>query len=213
MSETVEQQAATFHADASAQRVARVYAESLLEEALARGEETEILRELESLHRDVAGADPLLANFFLGGLIGREQRDKTLKAAFEGRASDLLLNFLYVVNDHDRLELLRPILAAYRQLLDERTGKVRIKVRSAFPLEDAQRARIEQQFRARLQREPQLEVTIDPDLLGGIVLQVGDFRYDASVRTRLGAIANEVIEKGSHAIQTGRDRFSSPEGN
>jgi F-type H+-transporting ATPase subunit delta len=199
-----------FHADASAQRIARVYAEALLDEAMKRGEAAEILAELEALRRDVAGADPLLANFFLGGLIGRDQRDKTLRTAFEGRASELLLNFLYAVNDHDRLDLLGPIVTSYRKLLDERTGRIRVVVRSAFPLDDEQRRRIADGIRSRVGREPELDESVDPDLIGGLVLQVGDFLYDASLRTRLGVLLNQVIERSSHEIQAGRDRFSSP---
>src|SRR5262249_56265286 len=102
---------------------------------------------LEALVQEVAGAAPLLASFFLGGAIGRENREAVLKAAFDGRVSDLLRNFLLVLNDHDRLDLLRPILAAGRDLLEERTGKMRVQVRTAVPLDDAHRERLQGELR------------------------------------------------------------------
>ena len=68
------------------------------------------------------------------------------------------------------------------------------------------------QLRDLWQREPILESAVDPDLLGGLVVQVGDWLYDASVRTQLETLRNQLITRSSHEIQSGRDRFSSPVG-
>lgn len=198
-----------FHADASAQRIARVYAEALLDEAQKQNAAVELRDEMNGVLGDISGADPLLRNFFFGGVVGREARKEALEKAFAGRASDLLVNFILVLNEHDRLELLAPILAAYGQLLTERSGEVRVKVASAVPLTDEFRQRLQQQMREMTKKEPVLELTVDPSLLGGLVVRVGDYLYDASVRARLAKIRNELIEKSSHAIQAGRDRFSS----
>ena len=65
---------------------------------------------------------------FFSGAIGREKRAVALKAAFDGRASELIRNFLMVLNEHDRLNLLGPILSTYQELLEERTGKMRVQV-------------------------------------------------------------------------------------
>jgi len=203
MSETIEPPRAAPRADAAAQRVARVYAEALLDEAQQRNAAAETLDELEGLVHDVAGADPLLASFFLGGAIGRENREAVLKAAFDGRVSDLLRNFLLVLNEHDRLDLLRPVLAAGRDLLEQRTGKVRVHVRSAVPLDDPHRERLVGELRQVTGREPVLEVRVDPDLLGGLVVQVGDWLYDVSVRARLEALRNQLIERSSHVSEIG----------
>ena len=199
-----------FKADTSAQRIARVYAEALLDEAQAGGTADEVLGELDVLLRDVTRADPQIASFFLGGLIGRDARDKVLRDAVADKVSPTFLNFLMVLNHHDRLELLQPILIAYRDLLEQRTGKVRVQVRSAVPLPEEQSERLRQELRTSLQREPVLESTVDPDLLGGLVVQVGDWLYDASVKSRLETLRNQLVESSSHAIQVGRDRFSSP---
>jgi F-type H+-transporting ATPase subunit delta len=199
-----------FKADASAQRIARVYAEALLDEAQRQNAAEATLEDLEALLRDVSASDPLIAAFFLGGVIGRETRAKVLRDAFGGRSSDILLNFLLVLNEHDRLELLRPILSSYRDLLEVRTGKVRVLVRSAEPLPDDQKDRLVGELRDMLHREPVLEMSVDPDLVGGLVVQVGDWLYDASVKNRLESLRDELVERSSHAIQVGRDRFSSP---
>ena len=51
--------------------------------------------------------------------------------------------------------------------------------------------------------------SVEPELLGGLVVQVDDWVYDASVRTRLDILRKQLVERSSHAIQSGRDRFSS----
>jgi F-type H+-transporting ATPase subunit delta len=191
--------------DVSAQRIARVYAEAIYK---AAGTEAEgVIEELHSLIHDVFAGNPQLEILIAGRAVGRTAREEVIKKAFQGRSSGLFLNFLLVLNHHDRLELLRPILSALHQIDDERKNRVRVHVRSAVPLTDEQRERLITQLRRDLQADPTLDARVDPSLLGGLVVRTGDYVYDASVRTRLETIRKQLIERSSHEIQTGRDRF------
>jgi F-type H+-transporting ATPase subunit delta len=195
-------------------RVARVYAEALLNAAEERHQDQEMLDELQALHQYVLShPDPKLRAFFISGVISRDRAAIAIRDAFRGRASDLLLNFLLVLNDHLRLNLVRPIIAEYRELYNERANRLRVLVRTAVPLPDDQRQRLEQQLREQYQKDPVLDIKVEPDLLGGLVVRVGDWVYDASVRTRLDTLLNQITESSSHEIQSRRDRFSSGTGN
>jgi F-type H+-transporting ATPase subunit delta len=200
-------------ADVGAQRVARVYAEALLNTAQKHQQAQEIQDDLEALVRDVFARDPHFETFLASRAIGREAKAAVIHKAFDGRSNDLFVNFLIVLNNHDRLDLLRPIQVAYRELFDDRAHRIRVHVRSAVPLQDDQQERLRNELRQAFQREPILETAIDPDLLGGMVVLVGDWVYDASVRTRLANLKNDLIERSSHEIQSRRDRFSSADGN
>ena len=145
--------------------------------------------------------------------VGREAKAAVLRKAFGGRSSDLFVNFLVVLNNHDRLDLLRPIQRTYRELFDERAQRIRVHVRSAVPLPDDQQQRLRDELRQTFHRDPILVTEVDPDLLGGLVVRVGDWLYDASIRTRLANLKNDLIERSSHEIQSRRDRFSSADGN
>ena len=57
--------------------------------------------------------------------------------------------------------------------------------------------------------EPILDLTLDPELLGGLIVRVGDWQYDGSVSGRLKTLRDHLIARSSHEIQSGRDRFSS----
>jgi F-type H+-transporting ATPase subunit delta len=197
--------------DVGAQRVARVYAEALYGAAEKRGEVEATLEQLDSLVRDVFRANSLIEQFFASPAVPAATKTALIRSLFGARATELFTDFLLVLNDHGRLDLLRAIRAAYRDLFDQRAGRVRVLVRSAAPLPEDQQERLRQELRAAFRLEPVLETRVDPDLIGGLVVKVGDWQYDGSVRTRLQAIRNHLIERSSHEIQSGRDRFSSGE--
>jgi len=199
--------------DVGGQRIARVYATALLNAAEKQGKAEEVLDELDSLVSDLFQADPQLEAFLASGAIGRHQKESLIRSAFQGRASEAFLNFLLVLNDHERLDMLRSILGEVQELRNQRVGRLRIQVQSAVPLPDDQRDRLVQQLREKFQKEPVLETRVDPELLGGLVVQVGDWVYDGSVRTQLENIRNQIIERSSYEIQSGRNRFSAPDGN
>ncbi len=196
-------------ADVRAQRVARVYAEALLNEAQARNQAADVRDELEALVKDVVRASPEAEAFFVSAAIGRDRKARAIRSALGGQAGELVLNFLLVLNAHDRLDVLDAVATSYRELLEQRSGQIRAYVRSAVPLDDDQKQRIEQEVRTVFEREPLLHTQVDPELLGGFVLRVGDWLYDASVRARLGLIRKQLMERSNYEIQSGRDRFSS----
>jgi F-type H+-transporting ATPase subunit delta len=199
-------------ADVGEQRVARVYAEAILNAAAKRGLAEQTLEELDSLARDVFRAAPQFELFLASGAISRERKAALIRSAFEGRASEVFVDALQVLNDHDRLALLRPIVGAYKELYDRRAGRVQVRVSTAVALPDDQRERLRQELSGILQWEPVIETDVDPELLGGLVLRVGDWLYDASVRTQLETIRNQIIARSSHEIQSRRDRFRAADG-
>jgi F-type H+-transporting ATPase subunit delta len=199
--------------DVGTQRVARVYAEALLGAATQQGKADEVLEEFETLVGPVFHADLNFEAFFASGAIGRDRKAQVIHSLFDGKASDVFINGLLVLNDHERLDLLRPIAQAYREMRDQRAGRMRVQVSSAIPLAEDQQEKLRQELRAAFDKEPILDVQVDPDLLGGMVVRVGDWLYDHSVRTQLESIRHQLIARSSYEIQSGRDRFSTPVGN
>ncbi len=184
--------------DAGSQRVARVYAEALLDAAEKGNQTQQVLEEFDSLIDDLFRADPQFEAFLASGAISRRPKAEVIHRALDGRASDTFRNFLLVLNDHQRLDLLRGVREAVKELYDERSGRLRVVVTSAAPLPDDQRERLREELRQKYNKEPVLTTRVDPALLGGVVVRVGDWLYDASVRTRLENIRKQLIERGSH---------------
>jgi ATP synthase F1 delta subunit len=193
--------------DVGARRIARVYAEALLEAAEPAGLTQQVFEELVSLVEDVFAAQPDLETYLLNPAVGREPKADALRRAFAGKASDVFLNFLLVLNNHGRLDILRPLVLEARLLLRERKGQQYVIVRTAVPLPDDLRQKLIEELRQTIAREPVLVTAVDPDMIGGITVRVGDWLYDASVRTKLNDIRTQLFESSAHEIQTRRDRF------
>jgi F-type H+-transporting ATPase subunit delta len=196
----------------TAQRIARAYAEALYRAADQQGQANAMYEELDSLLTDLLPADQQGWAFFANPTVGRHNKQAVIEKLFKDRASPLFYNFLQVLNEHERLDLLRAIRAELRKLLDERDHILRVPVRTAVPLADDQRERLEQGLRNFFHMNPVLEPAVDPELLGGLVVRIGDMVYDTSVRTKLDKIRNDILARSSHEIQSRRDRFSSERG-
>ncbi len=197
--------------DPSAQQVSRVYANAFLDAAAAAGVDNP-LEELASFIDDVLSAFPEFEQLLLSGIVNRDEKLGLIKRVVGPNGSEFFANFLRVLAQHDRLELLDLILSESRTLHDERTGKKRVQVKSAVPLSDDAIQKIHNHLNETFPFEPIIESEVDASLLGGLVIRVDDQVYDSSLRTRMKQLQATLRERGVHEIQSGRDRFSHPEG-
>src|SRR4051794_38001417 len=106
-------------------QVARVYAAALLDAAQGQNQAAEMLEALQDLVQRVLGNEEL-ATFLASAAVGREKKAQVIDAAFKDRAAPLLVDFLQVLNNHNRLDILRPIAASYKEQLDRRNNLVRV---------------------------------------------------------------------------------------
>jgi F-type H+-transporting ATPase subunit delta len=163
----------------------RRYAKALFQLASEAGQVAALRKDLDAL-AELLAESPELASVLLQPLRPVAERRKVLAAVAERMgAGPLLLRFYQVLIDHRRLVDIEAIRAEFARLADEQAGLRRALVRSARPLSEAQLERLRRALAARLGHEVQLEAEVDPDLLGGVVAQVGDLLLDGSVRTQL----------------------------
>jgi F-type H+-transporting ATPase subunit delta len=189
-------------------RIARVYAEALLDMAEKEGQVEVVESELNTIVGGVFSQFPEVERHVASPIIKRTAKSPILEKAFQGKVSDLTYRFLMVLNTKDRLGLIRHIEAAYRELLDTQAKRTRVLVRTVVPLTPAQEEHLRQTIGHYTGLEPVITVKIDESLLGGMIVQVGDEVFDSSVRTRIESIRNQLLARSSYEIQTGRDRFS-----
>jgi F-type H+-transporting ATPase subunit delta len=128
------------------------------------------------------------------------------------KSSEYFANFLKVLIRHGRIDLIAEIRQVVVQIQEELAGKKRVQIRSAKPLSDKSRSEITNQLKSKLGFDPILQESVDESLIGGLIIQVGDTVYDSSLRTRLKTLTGRLTERTLHEIQSGRDRFSHPEG-
>lgn len=196
--------------DDTAIAVARRYAVALVDAAAKEGQVDAALEELSEVEADVFGRFPRFADMLGSERVPAAERDRILNEVFGGRASDLVLRFLRVLNRRGRIGLLRPIVAEARTIWDRRNRRIPVSVRSAVPLEEDQIQALRDRLQGLVAGTPILSLSTDPSLIGGLVVQVGDQMYDASVKSRLAQLRHRLIEGKTHEIQSRRDQFSYP---
>jgi F-type H+-transporting ATPase subunit delta len=196
--------------DPGAAAVGRVYADAFLN-SLPADRLAEALDEFRSFVDDVVARDGDFARLLSSGMVSRDQKLALIERVVAGRASELFANFLRVLARHDRLDLLSLILAQAEIEQERRTGAKRVQVVSAQPLPESAIEKIKERMTQALSIKPIIETAVDPHLLGGLRIRVGDTVYDGSLRARLTQLRHRVRERSLHEIQSGRNRFSHPE--
>ena len=123
-------------------------------------------------------------------LVSRDEAGKALAAlAPELNLDPITTNFLGVLARNGRKNELRAVIRAFRRLAAEHRGETTAEVVTARPLNDGQLAALKQQLRTRAGRDVAIDATVDPGILGGIVVKLGSQQIDASIRTKLNRLA------------------------
>lgn len=120
------------------------------------------------------------------------KKHTVLKAVFEGKVSPTILNFLYVLVDKKREEYLGKILDVFQERLREARGEVACHVVSAKPLTSTIRKDLEKNLKSFSGRKVQLTEEVEPELLAGMVVTVGDRVIDTSFRNQLREIEDRL---------------------
>ena len=196
--------------DVRVEHVAAVYAEALLGAAESAGQTDAVLDEFDDLVAEVLEPSPQLERVLGSGLISHEEKAGILDRVLGGRASPTMLNFLKVVSRHGRLDCVRAIHRQARLLHERFHGRVLVQVTTAAPVDDAMAERIVKTVRPLLDGEPVLKRAVDPKLIGGIVVRVGDTVYDGSIASQLKNVRQQMIDRSAHEIQSRRDRVRHP---
>jgi len=124
-------------------------------------------------------------------LVSREEAGKAFAALAPQIGLDpITTNFIGVLARNGRKSQLQSVVRAFRRLAAEHRGEVTAEVVTARPLNDDQIAALRQQLRARAGRDVTIDATVDPTLLGGIVVKLGSQQIDASIRTKLNRLAS-----------------------
>lgn len=172
--------------------IARNYAETLLELAQRAGD----LRGWGELIEQVANAvesDRRLRVFLESPRVSAQQKKDILQKAFGTALPRTFVRFLQALVSHRRQMLIPAIAHAYNDLVDEVEGRVHAAVTVAREADDADRALIATQLSRALGKDVVPHFVVNPAILGGVVVRVGDTVLDGSVRRRLSILKTSML--------------------
>ena len=145
----------------------------------------DVARDLESLKGLIAESSDL-EKLLHSPVIDGDEKMRAMNTILErGGANPLTRRFIGVVAGNNRLFVLADMISAYLAELSHRRGEITAEVTSARPLKDDQLQQLTESLRAKLGGKVAVEPSVDPSLIGGLVVRVGSRMIDASLKTKL----------------------------
>ena len=192
--------------DTDKAKLGDVYAKALLGFGEESGKIEKLLKQLGQVVK-VMDELPKLRSVMESPQVTAEDKTKVLDKAFGGDLNKHLLNFLKIVASKGRIDCLGQIHESAHRLYDEVTGKVMAEVTTAQTVDDSVTDGIAKQLEKELGKKVTVRAIVDPSIIGGMVIRIGDTVHDASVVNQLAQARTKAIKSASDAIRGSLDRF------
>jgi F-type H+-transporting ATPase subunit delta len=174
------------------EEIARVYAKSLFEVAKEKGT-LDVVREQLGQFSEALAGNPELSTFFFSPYFSTAEKKDGLEKAVTD-ADPTVLNILELLLENHRMPAIHRLNKEFDRLWDDENKLLPVDITSAVALDEDVVKRLGDQIGEQTGRKVQLNTHVDPDVLGGIVLRVGNQILDASIRNRLDQLRRSVAK-------------------
>jgi F-type H+-transporting ATPase subunit delta len=174
------------------EEIAVVYARSLFEVAKER-DKLDVVREQLGQFADALAESRELQVFFFSPYFSTHEKEEGLDRAVED-ADPAVVNFLKLLIEKHRMPVLFRIRSRYDAMWEEENKLLPVQITSAVELDEATVRQLGDRISEQTGRKVELSARVEPDILGGIVVQVGNSVLDASVRNRLEQLRRQVVK-------------------
>ncbi|MFC9711113.1 F0F1 ATP synthase subunit delta [Paenibacillus sp. NPDC056933] len=164
--------------------VAKRYAKALFEVALGQQQVLEVEQELRTVVIAITG-DAEIGKFIESPNISEEAKQNVLRTSLDGKVSEPVLKTVLLLIERGRVELLEALLNDYVKIEGESLGIADARVYSTYALNDEEQEAVAREFGGRVNKKIRIENIVDPTLLGGLKVAIGDTIYDGSLAGKL----------------------------
>ena len=194
--------------DTDQQQLGDVYAKAFVGFGQQSGHLDQLLGELEAVVEAVENV-PKLGAALDSPRVSVAEKQGLLEKAFSGKVSQDVLNFLKIIVSKGRANCLSAIGASARKIFDELSGRLVATVTTAEPVDDSVLQQIASKLGSSFGKEVDLRPVVDPSIIGGMVIRVGDTVYDGSVTNQLNQVRARAVKRAADAIRGSIDKFIS----
>ncbi len=195
--------------DTGALQLGRVYAQALISAAEPDSATDEVVGQLASIVKDVLDQSTQLTEVFASPRVEADEKVRVIERLFNDKVHRVLLNFLRVLAQRGRLAQLREISAAAEEQINQIKGRVIARVQTAEPLTEELRTSVQQRLAQILGKEVVLHEEVNAELLGGLVVRVGDTVFDSSVAGKLNNITQSARDAFARRLLSNTDSLAS----
>ena len=174
--------------------LAHRYAQALYEISKSGNNTEQIHSDLKNLLQIISESNHF-ADFIHNPVIHFKKRREILSKLFQGKFDAMTNRFLGFIATKDRLAILQEICIAYGDIYLKENDIVRAKITTSVELSKHQISALEQHLKLRLRKEIESDIVVDPNLIGGIKVQVGDFVQDFSIRSQLDQFRKNLLKE------------------
>jgi len=174
------------------EEIARVYGDALFDVAKEQDKIDEVRSELGEF-ADALNDDRDLQVFFFSPYFSSQEKREGIEKAIDG-ASDEFSNFLALLAEKHRMPAIFRIRTYFDELWAEENKRLEVRLTSAVPLDEGVVKRVGDEIERQTDKKIDLEANVDEEILGGLVLRVGNMVLDASLREKLNRLRKEVAQ-------------------
>ncbi|MCO5233188.1 MAG: ATP synthase F1 subunit delta [Chitinophagales bacterium] len=177
----------------AADKLAKRYAKALFDEVSSKGQLETVYSDMQTIIQAVNSSKELKV-FLKSPIVKSEKKTAALNQIFNQKISDASFSLIQLLIEKNREGFLDEIAAFYIKLYNDFNHILEVKVTTAVPLNDHTEAEIKKSIIAKVgDKKLIIKSIINPDIIGGFVIDLGSSVFDASVRNKLSNIANELI--------------------
>jgi len=176
------------------EELARIYGRSLFDVASGDGK-LDVIRDQLAQFTDAVASDRTFQVFLFSPYFSTEEKQHGLERALSG-ADEVFVRFLELLIEKHRMPVIFRIRQEYESLVEEAEQRLGVEITSAVELDPKMAAGVAEQIGKHTGRRIDLRRRVDPEIIGGLIVRVGNSILDASVRTRLESLRREVARAG-----------------
>jgi len=173
------------------QIIAQRYADALMDCANDGLSKNDIYNQIKDVELSLNNSEDL-QNVMSSPIVSTEEKKNVISKIFENNVNRTVLNFLKLLVDKNRFNILTSIVDEYKNTLDRQNGILELKLTSAIDLNDEEKENIKSKLKEILSRELELEWNTDSSIIGGLVFESGDNIVDCSLQHKLQEIQKEI---------------------
>lgn len=171
---------------------AKKYAEALFEVSEKNDATDSVMNDI-SLISDTFSENKELGNFMLNPIIKLEDKKDAIKQIFEGKVSETVMNFLYLLADNSRFDAVFEIKNAFVELIKNKQNLVSVKAITAVEMKDYLKEKLQRKLEEKLSKRVEIIYSVTPEIVGGMVIETDGKTIDNSVVTKLKNIKKQLI--------------------
>ena len=174
--------------------VAQRYAQALIELCETHSvSKNDILNDLKNIVDTVESSQDLV-NLIKAPNISKSDKQNVVQKIFDGKINNITRNFILFLIEKDRFGIIENIMYEFKSELDKENNLVQIEIVSAVGLDDNTKQTIKDRLSGKLQKQVNVDWSVNPDIIAGLVFVVGDSIIDTSLKSKLQMIGRNIIK-------------------